>query len=440
MSAERGLAATVGGRAVQTMATRVAAALLGVAAGIVIARAFGPSGKGAYSAVQALVGVPAGMAGGAAAAITFNLVRERRSMGYVFPVIAVVFGGIAALVAGGAILYGVLHGWSAVTVTFAAVIPAAVLLSTQDSYFISGGRIGRLNAQTIALQLAVLLGCGAAVLAHAPLAAVLVAYAAATYLCAAFVLGDMLRTAGAWDAHGLRARVRGFLRIAAPSGLNSGLGVLNYRIDSYILLALLGLAPFGMYSIAVNAGEMLLWLSRSIATVMSREIGGTESERSAELTACTIRTSVALTAICGAALVACAPFLIHAVYGGRFAPAAAPLRFLVPGVVAFSSSTAFAAYFIVQLGRPLAVTAINLAMIAVQGTACVLLVPIYGLSGAAWGCSITYAFGAAANTWYFCRCSGVPPADVWILQRRDIRRIRNAVAGLLPVHAVQGRA
>jgi O-antigen/teichoic acid export membrane protein len=136
--------------------------------------------------------------------------------------------------------------------------------------------------------------------------------------------------------------------------------------------------------------------------------------------------------LCGGVLLAVAPALIHVLYGARFAPAATPLRLLVPGIIAFTSSTAFGTYFVVYLGRPLVMSAINVAMIAVQAAACVMLVPRYGMSGAAFACTVTYAFGAAANTWYFSRCTGVPAIEVWLMQRRDVLRIRNAVAGMLP--------
>jgi O-antigen/teichoic acid export membrane protein len=436
MSTDRGLAATAGSKAVQTIVANVVAAVLGFASGVLMARIFGPEGKGEYSAVLALAAVPAAVMYGAAATITFTLVRERHTVRFLLPIVTVVFGGAAAVLSLGAILYGVLRGWNTVTIAFAAVLPGAILLSMRDSYFISRGRIDRVNVQTIAVPLAVVVGCVVAALGHAPIGAVLAAYAAGTYLCVIIVLIDMAAASRGWEADRLFERLRNFLRIAAPSGVNSGLGVLNYRVDSYILLALLGVVPFGIYSIAVSGGELLLLLSRPIAAVMSREIGGSEDERSAELTACTIRTSVALTAICGAALVACASILVHVLYGGRFAPAATPLRLLIPGVVAVSSFAAFASYFIIRLGRPLVMTAINVTMIVVQSAACFLLVPHYGMGGAAFACTATYAVGAAANTWYFCRCSGLSAAEVWLLQRRDVPRIRNAIAGILPAASV----
>ena len=432
MSSASGLAGAVGGRAAQTVVARILSALLAFAAGVVVARAFGPAGKGAYNAVAALIAVPTAVTLGASSAITYALVREGRTMRYLFPVLTVVFAGACAVIAGAAVVYGALRGWSAVTIAVASIIPAAVVISMQDSYFVSSGRITRLNVLTLSLQSVTLAGCAAAVLTGLPVAAAIAAYVAANYAVAALVLADMIRAAGAWDAHGLRARLREFLRIAVPAGLNTSLGVLNYRVDSYILLGLLGIAPFGLYSVAVNGGEILLWLSRPIATVMSREIGGADDERSSELTACTIRVSAALTALCGAVLLLLAPVLVHAVYGGRFSAAVAPLRLLLPGVVAVSSFGAFASYFIIRLGRPLAITTINAAMVVVQAAACFAFVPRYGMSGAALSSTLTYLFGAAASTWYFCRCSGMSPAQVWMLQPRDAVRISRAAAGVLP--------
>lgn len=432
MSAGGSLASAAGGRAAQTVIARVVSALLAFAAGVVVARAFGPAGKGTYNAVAALIAVPTAVTLGASSAITYTLVREGRTMRYLFPVLATVFGACAAFLVAGALAYGTMRGWSPVTIAVAAIVPAAVVLSMQDSYFVSSARITRLNALTLGLQGVTLAGCAAAVLLGLPVAAAIAAYVAATYGVAAIVVADMVRAAGGWDARGLSSRLREFLRIAVPAGLNTSLGVLNYRVDSYILMALLGIAPFGLYSVAVNGGEMLLWLSRPIATVMSREIGGAQDDRSAELTACTIRVSAALTALCGSLLLVGAPILIHLLYGGRFSAAVAPLRLLLPGVVAVSSFGAFASYFIVRLGRPLAITIINATMIVVQIAACLAFVPRYGMSGAALSSTITYLFGAAASTWYFCRCSGMAPIEVWMLRHRDAARIRQAAAGILP--------
>jgi O-antigen/teichoic acid export membrane protein len=423
MRSDRSAAAAVRARAAQTFAARVFATLAAVATGDLIAHGFGPAGKGTYSAVQALIALPAGVSAGGASAISFSLLRERRSMRQLFPGIVLVFGGIAAIVTSGAVAYGVMSGWSAVTMTFAVVVPASIFSSARDSYYIAQGRMLRLNLLTIALPCAVLLGAGAAAILHLGMYAVLVAFAGSTFGCAAFLFADMMRAAQRWDARALPLTLTSFLRIGFPTGINSALGALNYRIDSYILMALLGLTPFGIYSIAVNAGDSLFLLSRSIAKAISKEIGASEAARAAELTACTVRTTAALTAICATVLFACAPDLVNRIFGMRFDSAALPLRLLVPGVVAFSSSPAFASYFIGNLGKPLAVTAINVTMIAAQAAACVLLVPHYGLAGAAVASTATYIFGAAANSWCFCRWSGMSPAAVWILRRRDIERL-----------------
>src|SRR6185437_10417433 len=93
-----------------------------------------------------------------------------------------------------------------------------------------------------------------------------------------------------------------------------------------------------------------------------------------------------------------APPLVHVVYGSLFHGAAVPLRLLLPGIAVFATSGTFAGYFVFQLGRPAAVTIINLATIVAQFAACLALVPRFGAAGAAAASTVAYIAGALANT------------------------------------------
>jgi O-antigen/teichoic acid export membrane protein len=427
----RALSSTAASLAVQTLAVRILAALAGVGTGIVIARAWGPDGKGVYSAVQAAIAIPAAVSGGGAAAITFFLVRMKRGMSRTLPLIVFCFGGTALVLCAAAVAFGTASGWNAISVTFAAAVPAALVLSLQASYYVSTGRIRRLNAQMLALPAGILCCCAIAWLLRARIEAVLAAYVLCTYAFALAVAADMWRDTRSPALRTSRDDLREFVGVAAPSGFNTALGALNYRIDSYIVVALAGVSVFGVYSIAVNVGEMLLHISRSIATVATREIGASAPDRAARFTACSIRVGAALSAIFGAALFALAPPLLHAIFGSRFESAATPLRILIGGIVAFSSAPVFASYFIVQLGRPHIVTLVNCIMLAVQAGACVLLVPRFGIAGAAGASSCAYAVGAVLFTSYFCSYARIAPSQVWILQGRDLGYVGAAARDML---------
>jgi O-antigen/teichoic acid export membrane protein len=214
-------------------------------------------------------------------------------------------------------------------------------------------------------------------------------------------------------------------------GINVFLGMLNYRIDSLILIGLLGPAAFGVYSIAVAVGELHFMISRSVTTAVTRDIGAQDRAASAAIVARVVRTCTALVGAVALVAFAVGPTLIAVVYGSRFSGAGLPLRLLLPGIVAFATMGTFASFFHYQLGRPAIVAYINVAMIAVQAAGCFVLVPVWGLGGAALASSATYIVGAMLNTCWFCRVTGTRAADLWLVRAQDLLWIKREVARLI---------
>lgn len=423
---------TTGAKALQTFVARIAVSAFGILAGIVVARTLGPDGKGVYSGLQLLLALPVALTGGAGAAITYLLTKERRAIAEIFPALAVLFAACTLLCGAAACIYAALHGWNAETIAFAASVPAAIVLAWQPSYYAATGRLRTLNAQTIAQSAATLAGVMLTCAAFrwgAPGA--LAAWVVCAYGCAAAVVAGMVADGARLHVRDLRAQVRSLAQFGSQSALNTGLGLLNYRIDSLVLAAFLGVASFGVYSIAVNVGEMLFMLVRPLNMAVAREIGGADLERSGELTAYTIRFGVTLALLCAIVAFAIAPPAIHLIYGDRFDAAALPLRLLLPGIVAFAGAGTFASFFMFQLARPLLVAYINLVMIAVQLAGCFVLVPHYAMAGAAVASSIAYIAGAIANTMLFCRATGIRASQIWLPRPRDLRRIAQAASELL---------
>jgi uronate dehydrogenase len=432
MSTRRSFGASIGSKAIGTFAARIAVAVTGVLTGILIARLLGPQGKGTYSGVQTLLSIPVAVTGGAGAAITYLMTKGRRTIGDLFPTLAAAFVAAVLLTAAAGIAYAAVHAWQIATVAFLVAMPPAILLSWQQAYYIGSDRIRRLNAQNVAVALCTL--AGTLLLCRVlrfGVTGALCAWIATLYGCAAIVLADMLRGGGALHLRGLWEHSREFLRIGSQSAVNTLLGALNYRIDSLLIIAILGLPVFGVYSIAVSVGELLFLIARSINTAIGREVGIATLDRASQITAMVVRGSVLTCALCALPIALFAPPLIHAVYGPLFDGAALPLRLLLPGIVAFATSGTFASYFIFQLGRPSSVTIINVVMIAFQCLACLALVPRFGTAGAAIASTIAYAGGALVSTILFCRASGIPASTLWIPRRSDVLRVREIARELL---------
>lgn len=432
-------AGSLGASAVRMFAARVLASAFAVITGILVAKFLGPSGKGIYSGVQLFAALPIAVTGGAGAALTYLLTKERRTIGDLLAPLGAVFAILLGVAWACVAVWSAFTGWTPVSIALAAVLPASIVLSWQQSLYVGTGELRRFNLQTIALSALTLLAVGGAVaFARAGTAGALAAWIACNYVIAAYVTADAIRRRGTVRAGSFRQNLRDFVRFGSQSAVNASLGVLNYRVDSLLLAGMLGFASFGVYSIAVNVGELAFTFTRPIAASVSRHLGLLERAEAAELTARTVRTTTALMLPIALAAFVAGPLIVTLVYGANFAPASLPLRLLLPGIVAFATAGTFASFFLFQVGRPSIVTVINVVMIVVQALACIAFVPRFGLAGAALSSTLTYLLGAAANTVWFCRLTGVSAFDVWVPRMADLRVLGRTFASLRPRRSAAG--
>ncbi len=417
-------ATSIGANALSIFGARTFAMIFSVLTGIIVAKALGPDGKGVYSGVQVMVAIVTALTGGAGAAITYLLTKKQKAIAQLLPALALVLTGVTLLAWAAVSVIFLLRGVSIVTLSFAVVLPAAVLLSWQPSYYVATGHMRSLNVQTIALAAGILLSVVASVyILHLGTTGVIVGWVLCTYLAAAFLTWRLFVDGKNQRSGSLREVLHVILTFGGQSGVNVLLGVLNYRIDSLLIVSLLGFRTFGIYSVAVAVGELLFMLSRPVAMAISKDVGISELRSSAAMTARAVRITTAIVAVAGAISFIVGPWLIKLVYGARFSGAALPLQILLPGIVAFSTVGIFVTFFLLQLARPALVTYYNLIMLAVQSVACVLLLPRFGMAGAAFGSSLTYLVGAAFNSWLFGKATGIGPRQLWVLERADIARL-----------------
>jgi len=307
---------------------------------------------------------------------------------------------------------------------FAATAPATLIVAWQQGIYLGLDRVTSLNTQVLGFAIFLALTVSAAMLLHLGVMGAMWAWSLCVYGAAAVVLiraASALRGTPEWDfAEGVRSIVAYGFR----SAVNGVMGFLNYRIDSLVLIAFLGAAGFGVYSVAVSAGEVLFRIPRAVATATTFRVGAATFEESAATTAKSIRTSIAVVTAFALPLFVLAPWLVALFYGPRFADAAPALRILLPGIVLFVSAGLFSPFFAFQMGRPIIVVYISLFMIVVQTGLGVWLVPILKLNGAAIASTATYFTSALFITWYFCRLTKLRWYDVWVLRREDLTSLR----------------
>lgn len=406
-----------------TFVFNVAAMFLAFVTGVIVAKALGPIGKGEYSSLQLMQAAIGAATTGVGASITFYLTNRKRQLSeFVIPLIQLLVI-VCILVWAALFVWYWKYGPSLALSIFAAIVPAVVIVSWQIPVYTGLGLIRTLNVQTLALAVLTVVGVSIAVYLGGGTPGAMASWAICVTLASIYVFIDVLRKGKGPGGGDLGELVR----FGSRAGLDGIITFLNFRIDSLVLIGLAGAGVFGIYTVAVGAGELLFRVSRAVATASTHRIGSSDRATASATAAKALRLSVAVVAGSGFVLFVVAGWLIDHLYGTSFHGAILALRVLLPGIVVFSAFPVFRTYFAYQLGRPMFTVYWGICMITVQLIACFALVPKFGLMGAAAGQSLTYITAAIGQTVYFCKISGLSPFVVWIPQRGDFEILRRMI-------------
>jgi O-antigen/teichoic acid export membrane protein len=146
------------------------------------------------------------------------------------------------------------------------------------------------------------------------------------------------------------------------------------------------------------------------------------------------RMTIAVVTVTAVPLLLLGPYLVRLVYGPQFADAGVALRFILPGVIAYSVVAVLTRY-VTGRGRPGTATMIMGLGLGANIAANLYLVPRMGINGAALASSISYGLTSVLTLVIFIRLSGrgwletilIRPADarfLWNRFRLTLRRLR----------------
>jgi len=211
---------------------------------------------------------------------------------------------------------------------------------------------------------------------------------------------------------------------------NSLVALLNFRIDVFIILFALGAKALGIYSIAIGFGELMWQVSRPIAISAFGRVNSGSKAEAADLTAKCTRHAIGLVSAGCVILYFIAPALITLVYGKSFSGAGPALRFLLPGIVAYSLTPFFASYFSQQLGRP----DLQTLILGISATVCALgtlaTVRSLGIVSAALATSVPYMIALALSLTIFSKETGIPIRDTVVPRLSDLTPYAAMIGGL----------
>lgn len=408
--------------------------------GVLLARALGPAGLGIYAFVMAVTqvlcivgqwGVPAFLV----RRVTIDMrdrefaeVKANLTSGLALVIITGLLAG-AAYFAGTSMIEPGLR-W--------ATFPVLGLVVTMALGSVLGGALrgfgfivpSLLAEETVRLWLllvflAVLLALGVRMSASTAMAAHALCAGAALAIGVVLLLGRIpseVRVAtGAW-------RLRQTTRGGFPFLLLLGAQTLSYQTDTIMLGLLSPGAPVGLYRTAFQIAEAVGILLFAISTVIGPHLARAEqdSERLRLLLVNAHRAGVVLVLPALAVVILLGDRLIAWVFGAEFAPATTAMQILIVGKL-FYASVGFVGLALSMIGRTWAAAAISVIVILANVVLDLILIPRFGIEGAAIADTtsnfLVAAFGAVylrrmlgGGVSAFNRISKRPVSDMAVIQ------------------------
>jgi O-antigen/teichoic acid export membrane protein len=164
---------------------------------------------------------------------------------------------------------------------------------------------------------------------------------------------------------------------------------LNFRVDLFLVAALLSAREAGLYSLAVGLAEFVFLGAFTLAQSAMRVQTEESEEVAARYTLRFIRRSWLLAAaLAGLTSIAAYPFVL-VVYGSVWAPSVAPLVVLTAAAVALTLEAPLRT-FLIRVVRPAALWRPAAIALAVNVGLNLILIPALGITGAALASLISY--------------------------------------------------
>lgn len=412
-------------KSVVTFATRVVLQIVSIGGAIVIARTLGASGKGVYTYAITILAMLQMANAGQASALAWQYTKRGRAPATLRRVMFRVLFTFGLPIAVGLGVAGFLIPGQSALIAVAAAVPFALLVQSATGFFLADSDVRTVNIQqALTNALPVLMYVPLLFLLHGQLWVLFAVWTVCYVIAAGYTL-TRLRKYNSTEGNDEGPIFKEQLKYGAQVSVNSTVAYLNFRIDVFLIMFVLGHSALGVYSIGVGIGEMLWQLSRPIATAAFGRIArGTEAE-AAETTATCMRHSFALVCLGAIVIFFVAPLLIPLVYGKTFAEAGTVTRVLLPGIIAYSVMPTLATFFSQQLGMPrLPVIFSSLSTIICAGVTLALL-PHFGILGGAFATSISYVTAFVAAAAYFVRRTRIKPQRLFTLSRSDLHPYRS---------------
>lgn len=431
------------------LASNVANVVIGIGSSIFLTRTLGVVGKGEFAIFSAAIGLLALIVGfSMKTSITFFVARERLDSTRILTTLAIISAMAFLAVSGIArlnqaffeneILLPMTKHEPVFELVLAGAVTASIFRKNISSVFSGRQRFAVINYMVVAFSFVSFLTWLVLFLLEWSEATVI---GSGTIFVAYLVLVVADAAVFGYLAHrflGLRfsrrllplQRLREMFRYSSKAWVAQLAQFLNYRVDIWIVQYFAGSAALGLYSLAANLAMMLWILPRSASRVLLPYVASEPDEDALERVARISRLALLLTAFGGAAAALTAHWWIGLLYGSEFSGTSAPFIVLLFGCVPFSLSVVLGAT-LSGLDRLEDNLVASVAGFVLTVALDIVLIPHYGIVGAAAASSSSYLLTTAIVVRAVSREAGLPATMLVLPQRGDLRYLLDGLRAVL---------
>lgn len=376
----------------------VSTGLSGIAS-IVIARELGVTGRGRWAVISSLAVLVATIASsGLPIAASYASARARGSERARTVQAALTLSAVLALLAGAGYLAAaaIIHlpAGAAAVVTALAIPVTSVCYTVAQRLTLTASPMSwyawaQISGSLVTLLAVVVLG----VTTHLTVLMVIITSVGGQVVGTAVSLTalDRHEALGPWLGISIRSAarmLRPYLGYAVITFATLSLTQIVQRVDVLLVSGYRGPRAAGLYSVAVSFNDLLLVVPGALGYVMFRR-GARSAPAHFSEALVVLRWTAAFAVVASLFTLVLADRLVRLLFGSAYHGSVEPLRWLLPGAIAFSIQSVLSNY-LASRGRPRIVLVAWLTGAVIGIGSDLFVIPAYGIVGAAIVSSVSY--------------------------------------------------